>query len=72
MNITTVNLTPFQVAIVRSLIGQYRDGIQAKKLDIATELHQFVDVEYLNEFIDECDCLLVQLPEADKVTSTFS
>ena len=27
---TSVTLTPFQVAIVRSLIGQYRNGIEQK------------------------------------------
>lgn len=70
---TSVTLTPFQVAIVRSLIGQYRNGIEQKSEDIISEFEGMMDAEYLNDFVVECDNLLSQLPskELDE-TPTFS
>lgn len=70
---TSVILTPFQVAIVRSLIGQYRDGIEQKSEHIISEFQGMMDAEYLNDFVVECDDLLSQLPSKDlDETPTFS
>lgn len=70
---TSVTLTPFQVAIVRSLIGQYRNGIEQRSEHIISEFKGMMDAEYLNDFVVECDNLLSQLPSKEPdVIATYS
>lgn len=60
-----ISVTPSQVAIIRSLVTQYKNGISEKRAGIIADCDGFIDDDYLNDHIDDCDDLLSLLPSKD-------
>ena len=60
-----ISVTPSQVSIIRSLVIQYKNGISEKRAAIIADCDGFIDDDYLNDHIDDCDDLLSLLPSKD-------